>query len=271
MKAYLHSLMGTLKQSESHLIEVDRRVWPMQIQSLMLAQQKAATTTACVSITEDQQTDCEKHLHQRLIEMNEKIQYHQNQFNEKKNNLIGFTSNIEESIQSFVQKHGVKPFEMKRNLKIAMISHDYDSEILRRQYLQEKPNEYQIQVMKRLSEKKRELEKSKRELLELKYRVFYNRPHSSLDAIETTMPILNDDDRKLKLLNKHEKLIQRKKLDFVAIKIIAAEMKFYQCLREFDHELAAIWKTHRELVKNKGMSTTLTNLIEKRLTGITDR
>ncbi|CAF4588040.1 unnamed protein product, partial [Rotaria magnacalcarata] len=104
--------------------------------------------------------------------MNEKIQYHQNQFNEKKNNLIGFTSNIEESIQSFVQKRGVKPFEMKRNLKIAMINHDYDSEILRRQYLQEKPNEYQIQVMKRLSEKKRELEKSKRELLELKYRVF---------------------------------------------------------------------------------------------------
>ncbi|CAF5154635.1 unnamed protein product, partial [Rotaria magnacalcarata] len=87
MKAYLHSVMGTLKQSESHLIEVDRRVWPMQIQSLMLAQQKVATTTACASITEDQQADCEKHLHQRLIEMNEKIQYHQNQFNEKKNNL----------------------------------------------------------------------------------------------------------------------------------------------------------------------------------------
>ncbi|CAF5163541.1 unnamed protein product, partial [Rotaria magnacalcarata] len=77
--------------------------------------------------------------------------------------------------------------------------------------------------------------------------------------------------RKLKLLNKHEKLIQRKKLDFVAIKIIAAEMKFYQCLREFDHELAAMWKNHRELVKNKGMSTTLTDLIEKRFTGITDR
>ncbi|CAF4412976.1 unnamed protein product [Rotaria magnacalcarata] len=72
------SVMSTLKQSESHLIEVDRRVWPMQIQSLMLAQQKAATTTASTSITEDQQTDCEKHLYQRLIEMNKKIQYHQN-------------------------------------------------------------------------------------------------------------------------------------------------------------------------------------------------
>ncbi|CAF2243612.1 unnamed protein product, partial [Rotaria magnacalcarata] len=85
------------------------------------------------------------------------------------------------------------------------------------------------------------------------------------------MPILNDDDRKLKLLNKHEKFIQQKKLDFMAIKIIGAEMKFYQCLQAFDHELAAMWKNHRELVKNKGMPTTLTNLIEKRLIGITDR
>ncbi|CAF4640625.1 unnamed protein product [Rotaria socialis] len=271
MKAYLHSVMGTLKQSESHLIEVDRRVWPIYVQSLMLTQHKATTTTACASVTEDQQADCEKHLHQRLIEMNEKIQYHIKQFNEKKNNLIDFTSNIEQTIQSFVQKHGVKPLEMKRNLKIVMINYDYDSEILRRQCLQEKPNEYQIQVMKHLSEKKHELEKSKRELLELKYRVFYNKPHSSLDAIETTMPILNDNDRKLILLNKYEKLIQLKKLDFMAIKIIGAEMKFYQCLRVFDHELAAMWKNHRELVKNKGMPTTLTNLIEKRLTNIADR
>ena len=125
--------------------------------------------------------------------------------------------------------------------------------------------------MKRLSEKKRELEKSKRELLEMKYRIFYNKPHSSLDAIETSMPKLDDDDRKLKLLNKHEKLIQRKKLDFMAIKIIAAETKFYQCLRVFDSELAAMWKNHRELVKDRGMSTTLTNLIEKRFTGIAAR
>lgn len=150
MKAYLHSVMGTLKRSESHLIEGDRRVWPMQVQSIMLAQQKAAGTTVGASVTEDQQADCEKHLHQRLIEMNEKIQFHLNQFNEKKNNLIGFTSNIEQTIQSFVQKYGVKPLEMKRNLKIAMINYDYDSEILRRQYLQEKPNEYQVKAKRKI-------------------------------------------------------------------------------------------------------------------------
>ncbi|CAF3174881.1 unnamed protein product [Rotaria socialis] len=85
--------MGTLKQSESHLIEVGRRVWPMQVQSLMLTQQKAAITTACDSITsskppeiitEDQQADCENHLYQRLLEMNEKIQYHQINLTERK-------------------------------------------------------------------------------------------------------------------------------------------------------------------------------------------
>ncbi|CAF5049540.1 unnamed protein product, partial [Rotaria magnacalcarata] len=39
----------------------------------------------------------------------------------------------------------------------------------------------------------------------------------------------------------------------------------------FDHELATMWKNHRDLVKNQGMTTTLTNLIENRLKNITDR
>ncbi|CAF4594579.1 unnamed protein product [Rotaria socialis] len=39
----------------------------------------------------------------------------------------------------------------------------------------------------------------------------------------------------------------------------------------FDHELATMWKNHRGLVKNQGMTTTLTNLIENRLKYINDR
>jgi len=33
---------------------------------------------------------------------------------------------------------------MKRDLKIALLKHDYDAELLERQYLQEKPNGYQV-------------------------------------------------------------------------------------------------------------------------------
>ncbi|CAF2078674.1 unnamed protein product, partial [Rotaria magnacalcarata] len=40
MQAYLHSVKGTLREAECHFIEVDRRFWPMQVQSLMLTQHK---------------------------------------------------------------------------------------------------------------------------------------------------------------------------------------------------------------------------------------
>ncbi|CAF5130835.1 unnamed protein product, partial [Rotaria socialis] len=54
----------------------------------------------------------------------------------------------------------------------------------------------------------------------------------------------------------------------MTVKIAEAETKFYQCLKRFDHELATMWNNHRDLVKNQGMTTTLTNLIENRLKNI---
>ncbi|CAF5177371.1 unnamed protein product, partial [Rotaria magnacalcarata] len=126
-----------------------------------------------------------------------------------------------------------------------------------------------IEVAKCLSTAKVEVEKSKRTLLELKYRVFYNKPPDSFDSSGTLMPTLNHDDQRL--FDKHEKAIQGRKLDLMTVKIAEAETKFYHSLKRFDHELATMWKNHRDLVKNQGMTTTLTNLIENRLKNITDR
>ena len=113
------------------------------------------------------------------------------------------------------------------------------------------------------------MEKSKQSLLELKYRVFYNKPPDSFDSMQTLTPTSNDDDPRV--FDKHEKAIQSRKLHLMAIKIAEAETKFYQCLRVFDSELAAMWRNHRDLVQNQGMTTTLTNLIENRLKNITGR
>ncbi|CAF2234943.1 unnamed protein product, partial [Rotaria magnacalcarata] len=164
---------------------------------------------------------------------------------------------------------GIKPLEMKRDLKLALVNYDYDAEMLQREYFQEQPNNYQIEVARCLSTAKAEVEKSKRTLLELKYRVFYNKPPDSFDSAGTLMPTLNHDDQRL--FDKHEKAIQRRKLDLMTVKIAEAETKFYHCLKRFDHELATMWNNHRDLVKNQGMTTTLTNLIENRLKNITDR
>ncbi|CAM4812171.1 unnamed protein product, partial [Rotaria magnacalcarata] len=127
-----------------------------------------------------------------------------------------------------------------------------------------------IVLVEGISDTKRELEKARRELLELKYRVFYSRPLPSLDSIQVSIPKL-DDNNDQRSIDKYEKIIHRNKLDVMTIKILEAETKFYQCSKRFDDELSTMWRNHRELVKNKGMPTQLTDIINQRLTIMSDR
>ncbi|CAF3726651.1 unnamed protein product, partial [Rotaria sp. Silwood1] len=72
---YLKSVTGTLTEPELDLIEVDRRVCPMQVKSLLLSKHPMTTTNDVNQ--PDQQTACEKLINQRLEELNEEIQYYQ--------------------------------------------------------------------------------------------------------------------------------------------------------------------------------------------------
>lgn len=86
----------------------------------------------------------------------------------------------------------------------------------------------------------------------------------------TTRTRINDSVQE-RCLNKHEKMIQCKKLDLIAIQVKQAEDKYYQSQMIFDGELASMWENNRNLVQNRGMTATLINLMEERLKNITDR
>ncbi|CAF4160822.1 unnamed protein product, partial [Adineta steineri] len=259
---YLRSGIGKLRESEPSLTEVDRRVWPMQVTSALAEKRKQGKIATTVQIsTEDEHRDHENLVNERLQQINERIEQYQRQFNEKKNQLIGLTSTIEEAIVKYVQHYGVIPLQMKRDMKIALLEYDYDAEILERKYLEEKPNDYQIEVAKRLYQAKYEFEKSKRELLELKQRVFYNKPLSICKSVQTSLQISNDTVTTAMI----------KQLDLIALQIIKAEVKFYLLEKKFDAEYGKMLENHRNLVKNKGISTTLNNIIDQRLTNIVDR
>ena len=73
----------------------------------------------------------------------------------------------------------------------------------------------------------------------------------------------NSVDKQL-LSKKHLQLIQRKKQDLITVHIVEAEQKF-------NAEYTKMKENHRNLVKNKGMPTALSNLIEQRLKNIIDR
>jgi hypothetical protein len=115
--------------------------------------------------------------------------------------------------------------------------------------------------------------------MELSQRVFYNKPPVSFNSIQiamstsldTTTSTTTDGNIRQRLLDKHEKLIQRKTIDLMAIHISRAEVKFFQRRKIFNEELSKMQENHRNLVKNQGMPTVLTNLIQQRFKNITDK
>ncbi|CAF1450004.1 unnamed protein product [Rotaria sordida] len=180
---YLQSGTGQLKEPEAELVPVDRRVWPTQVKSMFLAKRGTTTTTTTMEIIQDDNhLDCENFVRESLQETNDKIEQYQRQLDEKKSRLKGFTLAIQEAVETYVQQHGSKPLEMERDLQIASVKHDYEAEILERKYLQEQPNDYQIQVAQSLYEARSAVEEAKRELIELKLRIFYQKPSSSFNS-----------------------------------------------------------------------------------------
>ncbi|CAF2819302.1 unnamed protein product [Rotaria sp. Silwood2] len=293
---YLQSVTGTLPQPECDLITVDRRVIPMQVKSFLLSEESLSTvataaaaaaaappppppppTTTTMDVYQpDQESVCEKRLNERIQELCEEIQYYEQQMIEKQNSLTGFTLGMNEIIQIFIQEYGIKPLELKYQLKKTLITYDYELEILERKYIQEKPNEYQIQIAKRLSNTKRDVEKSKRALLELKQGVFFNKSSISFDSIPALMTTsndtsLNNEKSRQQLFNKYENELRCRKLDLLSRQVPQAEQTYYRLQEKFDYELSSMWKNHRNLVKDQGMMTSLINLLEQRLNNLTNR
>ncbi|CAF1543899.1 unnamed protein product [Adineta ricciae] len=273
---YLRAGIGKLSDPNSDLLEIDRRVWRTQVKSVMLAKRAQSKITTAMEITEDsEQLDYENLVNERLQEITHKFQLYNKYLNDKKNQLIGYTSTVEEAIVRHVQNYGIIPLQMKSDLKIALLKHDYNAIILQRKYEQGKPNEYQFEIAERLCAAKYELEKSKRELMELKQKVFYQKLPAFIKDIDPSLSFTIDptttSNSHLSFNDKHEKLFQRKQLDILAPHIAKAETKYYQADNNFDSEYMKMLNNHRNLVRNKGMTTALSSVLEHRLATITDR
>jgi hypothetical protein len=149
---YYKSGTGALRESEPEIIPIDRCVWPKQVKLDMLEQQQQQqrrrsakdATSIMETNQEPEHADYEKFLSERFQEMEKKIQQYKKQLDEKKCQLAScFTSTVEQKIKNYVFQYGIKPLKMKRDLKIALVKHDYDAEIIERKFLQE-PNDYQV-------------------------------------------------------------------------------------------------------------------------------
>ena len=170
IKVYLLSIMGKLQQTDYDSMDIDRRFWPIQVQSLLLSNRRksssttvdtAATTTITTTtttsttvtgtISTEEQLACQNTLQEQLREMKEEIERYQQLFDEKKNSLTELTSTMVKSIDAYVENYGIRALKLKHDLKITLVKHDYDAEILRRKYMHEQPNEYQVRLFENMN------------------------------------------------------------------------------------------------------------------------
>lgn len=115
------------------------------------------------------------------------------------------------------------------------------------------------------------MEQSKHEVFELKQRVFYNKPPLNLKLSTSTRQEEEQPSTKSEFINREHILQAHKVLDRICYDIRYAEEKYHRNQVEFDRELSEMWKKHRNLVKDQGMTTGLLHSLEKRFENVANR
>ena len=106
-------------------------------------------------------------------------------------------------------------------------------------------------------EGKRNMERSKRDLFELKQRIFYNKVFTSTSSNNTTT-----------VAQHREQSLYYKNLDFLADQIRKQEDEYHMYQSQFNSDLAKMWENNRNPAKKQDMRMALIYLIEQRLDSI---
>jgi hypothetical protein len=139
---YLKSGTGQWETQESSQTSVDRRLWPMHVKKLVPSRINVIDRNQA----NDEQKICETIVNEQLEAFNKAIEQYQNEFDRKKNSFMYsiIHAQIVETIETFVQQHGIRPLQMKFNHTVTLLECNYDAEILEREFLRLQPTEYQV-------------------------------------------------------------------------------------------------------------------------------
>ena len=150
-------------------------------------------------------------LQSQLQQIDDRLEQYKQQLNSLKEQCVYLTSTFEEAINYIVESDGMKYVRAQYDAQSGLLECDYDTIMLERAFLQEKPTEYQIETTHGLYNLRYEYEKARRSLMELKQSVFLHRIPSDLHpnmldivkSVETTS------------YNRHEQLIRQKMTDYM--------------------------------------------------------
>ena len=238
-------------------------IWPDEVKTTMLTRDLNQNTGLdCVNTMLRRFRD---QISQIQAELKERKQYLQN----------NFTQELEDVIVKFVEQNGIVLHRLRTEGKIVTVEHDCTDQLIEREFRQLKPNEYQKNVFQKLTRLKYEQEKAKCDVAISKQRIVHNQLPNTLDPLQvpppTTLHSIQDEHIRQRLMDRHQKIIERTKSDMMLIQIAGEEAKLNEYRTNFDTEIAQMNELQRSGPPHKKLTRTMSNLLERRFKNIDDR
>jgi hypothetical protein len=133
---YRKSGNGELQQPRSTK-EISMKIWPCAIRSRI-------NTIVNVNMSVDEK--CQLFVDHCRTKLNDQYEVYRNQLRYRTTHIIDYTSAMELTIQNLVQQ-GFMYQRIEYDCEIALVQYHYIDGILKRQYLTENPNEYQVNIL----------------------------------------------------------------------------------------------------------------------------
>ncbi|CAF1261296.1 unnamed protein product [Rotaria sp. Silwood1] len=261
---YLKVGKGEWITSESKQTNVDRRLWPAAVKKLCTTMPNVSD----INQSHGMDREYERIVQQHIEEFYEKIECYSMEYHEKKTSLLGFTDEIQQTLERFVHQYSITPFRMKLNYKIRILEYNYGAQLLEHEYLQQKPTANQIRIAKHIYDSATAYTKAKQELNYLKQRIVYNKPttliykKALLLAPSSTADSTSDATRHQLFMDGKEKDLQQHMTNLIAEAIGKAETKMIDRRNAFNKEMTRMSTPNED--KNEKFSTELVDLIHRR-------
>ncbi|CAF3864992.1 unnamed protein product, partial [Adineta steineri] len=214
-KTCLIIAIDDLEESESNY-----KVWPLRIRT-MIQYGRCQTT---ISNPHDIQFTDENHLdfiREHFENLNERQQQINKELMKYKTNIVGFTDNLEQILQTFVEEN-IQFVRLQYYHAIKLIKFDYREQLLDYKFQKQNPTSQQMNNNKLLQ-------------------ILSNIQHSLSFKIQS----LTDTDLLNPLSNHYQQNIQkyRQEISKIIIDTLQAELNEFQAL--FENEITGIWQSQR--------------------------
>lgn len=275
--AYLQSGMGQIleqvKEPTAAAAASTRRgklsLWPSDLKEKII-QSGFVVADAQQGVTD---TDYQNFIAKKIRRCREKTSEHQKEIREVKTKLTNlFTSEIDRTLDQFVEQYGTSFHRVPTKGMIAAIEYQYQDRLFELEFRQEDPRDRQLETFQKLSQLKYEKENTKMNVAVLKQRLFYNHLPSSFESLHIPEPIslheIASSTVRQRLSEQYHKVLQRTKSDMLQVYIATEQAKADQCMAEFNEYHEKVKENQRIGLTGVKLTSTMWHLVQRRLTNV---